>query len=54
MNLFRDMGGSSYWGLFLASGQEANGDDLRKYFQYSAQQWYAECTEAILMDTHNI
>ena len=44
----------------MASGQEANGDNLGKYFRSSAQQWYAECThknrldDAILMNTHNI
>ena len=44
----------------MEPGQEANSDNLVKYFRFSTQQLYVECThqnclnEAILMNTHNI
>ena len=40
--------------------QEANSDNIGKYFRFSTQRLYVECThlnrlgEAILMSTHNI
>ena len=47
----RDMGSSSHWGLIIAPGLEAYGDNVGKYF-CSIQKWYLD--EAILMSTHNI
>ena len=44
----------------MVPGQEANSDNLVKYFRVSTQQLYVVCThlnrldEAILMSTHNI
>ena len=32
-----EMGSSSHWGLIMAPGQEANGDNLGKYFRSSTQ-----------------
>ena len=39
----RDMGSSSHWGLIMAPVQEANSDNLGKYFQFSTQWFYVEC-----------
>ena len=55
----RNMGSTSYWGLIMAPGQEAKGDNLGESFRSSKQKWYVECTdqnrlnEAILMSTYN-
>ena len=44
----------------MASGQEANDDNLGKSFRSSTQYWYVSvliriaCDEAILMSTRNI
>ena len=42
--LLLDMGSSNHWWLILVPGQEANGDNLGKYFQSSIKQCNVECT----------
>ena len=38
-----DMGSSSHWGLIIASGQEANGNNLVASFRSYIKCWYVEC-----------
>ena len=56
----QDMGSSSYRGLIMAPGLAANSGNLGKYFRFSTQSLYVDCTpknrlhEAVLMNTNNI
>ena len=48
MDIIGEMGSLSHWGLIMATGNEANSDNLGKCFRFSTQY------EVILMKTHNI